>query len=213
VNGRALVARLKEEAATLGLGTLGVAPIGPSDHAEALGRWLDRGHAATMDGWSARRATASDLTRRSGGRRARWVRRRAVLSMPAIGRRSGGRAAPGRYALGRTITSRCDPADALAGLLAREAPGATSRVSMSTPARSSSASSPPAPVSAVRQEHQPDPARGDSYVLLGEILTSVELRRQSRPRSVGTCTAASTNARPERSWSRTWSIPAAASPI
>jgi epoxyqueuosine reductase len=192
MTGRALVARLKEEAASLGLGTLGVAPVAPSDHAEALSRWLDRGHAATME-WMGRTAGDSvDLTRRFA-----WARSALVAAVPYLAYGGDRSAQPGivrhvaRYALGpdyhATLRARLT---ALAASLAREAPGATTRVYVDTGPILERELAARAGLGWFGKSTNLILRGGDSYVLLGEILTSVELPPdEPAPDRCGTCTA------------------------
>jgi epoxyqueuosine reductase len=190
--GHALVARLKEEAAALGLGTLGVAAVAPSDHAAALRRWLDRGLAASMT-WMERTATDSvDLTRRFS-----WARSALVAAVPhqpyggARDAQAGVVPHLARYALGPDyhVTLRTRLA-ALADLLAREAPGSTSRVYVDTGPILERELAARAGLGWFGKSTNLILRGGNSYVLLGEILTSAVLPPdEPSPDRCGTCTA------------------------
>lgn len=190
--GRAFVARLKEKAAALGLGTLGVAPIAASDHATALRRWLDRGHAASMT-WMERTATDSvDLTRRFS-----WAKSALVAAVPHLPyggeRASQAGVVPhvARYAVGPdyhvTLRTRLT---ALAEFLGREAPGTTSRVYVDTGPILERELAARAGLGWFGKSTNLILRGGNSYVLLGEILTSAVLTPdEPSPDRCGTCTA------------------------
>ncbi len=190
--GRALVARLKEEARAIGLGTLGVAAVAPSDHAAALRRWLDNGLAASM-AWMERTAIDSvDLTRRFS-----WARSALVAAVPhlpyegARGAQAGLVRHVARYALGPdyhlTLRARLT---ALAEVLGREVRGSTSRVYVDTGPILEREMAARAGLGWFGKSTNLILRGGNSYVLLGEILTSAELPPdEPSPDRCGTCTA------------------------
>jgi len=190
--GRALVARLKEKAAALGLGTLGVAPVAPSDHAAALRRWLDRGLASSMS-WMERTAIDSvDLTRRFP-----WAKSALVAAVPHLPYDGARDAQAGvvphlaRYALGPdyhfTLRARLT---SLMEFLGREAPGTTSRVYVDTGPILERELAARAGLGWFGKSTNLILRGGDSYVLLGEILTSLLLPPdEPAPDRCGTCTA------------------------
>ena len=187
-----LVARLKEEAVALGLGTLGVAAVAPSDHAAALRRWLDRGLAASMT-WMERTAIDSvDLTRRFS-----WARTALVAAVPHLPYEGSRDAQAGvvphlaRYALGPdyhlTLRTRLT---ALAEFLAREAPGVTSRVYVDTGPILERELAARAGLGWFGKSTNLILRGGNSYVLVGEILTSADLPPDEPAADrCGTCTA------------------------
>jgi epoxyqueuosine reductase len=190
--GRALVARLKEKAAALGLGHLGVAPVAPSDHADALRRWLDRGMAASMT-WMERTAIDSvDLTRRFP-----WAKSALVAAVPHLPY-DGARAAQAgvvphlaRYALGAdyhlALRARLT---SLMEFLGSEAPGTTNRVYVDTGPILERELAARAGLGWFGKSTNLILRGGDSYVLLGEILTSALLPPdEPSPDRCGSCTA------------------------
>ena len=204
-SGSALVARLKEKAAVLGLGTLGVAPVAPSDHAAALRRWLDRGLASSMT-WMERTAIDSvDLTRRFP-----WAKSALVAAVPHLPYDGARDAQAGlvphlaRYALGPdyhlTLRARLT---ALMEFLGREAPGTTSRVYVDTGPILERELAARAGLGWFGKSTNLILRGGDSYVLLGEILTSALLPDEPAPTGAAPARPASTTVRPGRSSSRT----------
>src|SRR5262249_52231349 len=130
-----LAARLRQRAAEIGLGPLGFARIGPSDHARALHDWLARGRAAGMTWWMER--TAKDSVGRT--RRFPWAKPAIVVAQPHLPYAGERHAQEGlvpyvaRYALGPdyhvTLLERLEQLEAF---LRREAPGVESRAYVDT---------------------------------------------------------------------------------
>jgi epoxyqueuosine reductase len=177
VSGTALVERLRREARVLGLGPIGIAPIAPSDHADALRRWLDRGFAAGMT-WMHR--TALDSV--DPGRRFAWARSAIVAAQPYLPYAGNRRAQPGllphvaRYAAGgdyhATLATRLE---ALAARLAEQAPGMQHRVYVDTGPLLERELAARAGLGWFGKHANLILRDGNSWVLLGEILTSVSL--------------------------------------
>jgi epoxyqueuosine reductase len=190
--GSALVARLKAKAAALGLGSLGVAPVAPSDHAAALRRWLDRGLASSMT-WMERTAIDSvDLARRFP-----WAKSALVAAVPHLPYDGARDAQAGvvphlaRYALGPdyhvTLRARLT---SLLEFLGSEVPGTTSRVYVDTGPILERELAARAGLGWFGKSTNLILRGGDSYVLLGEILTSALLPPdEPAPDRCGTCTA------------------------
>ncbi len=187
-----LLNRLKEKAAELRMGPLGVAPIAPSDHAAALQRWLDRGFAAGMT-WMHRTSRDSvDLTRRFA-----WARSALVVATPYLPY-NGDRHAQGgllpyvsRYAVGRdyhaTLSSRLE---SLAAFLREEAPGTRTRVYVDTGPVLERELAARAGLGFFGKHANLIGPRGNSWILLGQILTSLEAEPGTpAPDRCGTCTA------------------------
>jgi epoxyqueuosine reductase len=192
VRGTTLVDRLRQRALETGLGPLGIAPIAPSEHARALKAWLDRGYAATMT-WMERTARDSvDL-----GRRFPWAHSAIVVAQPYLPYRGDRHTQGGilphvaRYAVGRdyhtTLTERLE---ALAAFLAVEAPGARQRVYVDTGPVLERELAARAGLGWFGKSTNLILRGGDSWVLIGEILTSVDLPPSDpAPDRCGTCTA------------------------
>jgi len=192
MTGPALVERLRQRAGEIGLGPIGIAPVAASGHAAALGAWLERGFAASMT-WMERTARDSvDLTRRFP-----WARSAIVVAQPYLpyrgsrGDQDGILPHVARYAVGRdyhaTMTARLE---ALAAFVAAEAPGATQRVYVDTGPILERELAARAGLGWFGKSTNLILAGGDSWVLVGEILTSVELPPAAgAPDRCGTCTA------------------------
>jgi epoxyqueuosine reductase len=192
VRATSLFERLREKADACDLGPLGVAPIAPSDHAPALRDWLDRGHAATMT-WMERTARDSvDL-----GRRFPWARSALVVAQPYLPYRGERHAQEGivphvaRYAVGRDYhATLAERLESLAAFLAAEAPGARHRVYVDTGPILERELAARAGLGWFGKSTNLILRGGDSWVLIGEILTSVELPpAEAAPDRCGTCTA------------------------
>jgi epoxyqueuosine reductase len=192
VNGAALVRLLRERAAALGLGPVGIAAIAPSDHAAALRAWLDHGYAAGMT-WMERTARDSaDLARRFP-----WART-AIVAAPSYLPYAGDRAARGglvphvaRYAVGedyhRTLSERLE---ALRLWLAAERPGMEARVYVDTGPVLEREMAARAGLGWFGKSTNIILRGGNSWVLLGEILTSLDLPPDTpAPDRCGSCTA------------------------
>jgi len=192
VRATTLLDRLRERAGECGLGPLGVAPIAPSDHARALGDWLERGYAASMT-WMERTARDSvDL-----GRRFPWARTALVVAQPYLPYRGERHAQEGlvphvaRYAVGRDYhATLAERLERLAAFLAIEAPGARHRVYVDTGPVLERELAARAGLGWFGKSTNLILRGGDSWVLIGEILTSVELPpADAAPDRCGTCTA------------------------
>jgi len=188
-----LAGRLRQRAAELRLGPLGFARIGPSDHADVLKRWLARGHAAGMTWWMERTAKDSvDLRRRFP-----WARTAIVTAQPYLPYRGDRRAQGGlvpfvaRYALGKdyhaTLLGRLE---ALETFLKREAPGVESRAYVDTGAILERELAARAGLGWFGKNTNLIREGGPSWLLLGEILTSLDLEPSTPVGDhCGTCTA------------------------
>jgi epoxyqueuosine reductase len=188
-----LAGRLRQRAAELRLGPLGFARIGPSDHAEALKRWLARGHAAGMTWWMERTAKDSvDLTRRFP-----WARTAIVTAQPYLPYRGDRRAQEGlvpfvaRYALGRDYhATLLERLEALETFLRQEAPGVESRAYVDTGAILERELAARAGLGWFGKSTNLIREGGPSWLLLGEILTSLDLTPSTPVGDhCGTCTA------------------------
>ncbi len=188
----ALVRRLKERGAELGLGAVGIAPIAPSDHETFLKDWLARGHAGSMD-WMAR--TFQD--RVDPNRRFAWARSAVVSATSYLPYRGERAAQPGlvahiaRYAVGRdyhdVLLGRLG---ALARFIEEEAPGTRTRVYVDTGPVLERELAARAGVGWFGKNTNLIGARGNSWTLLGQILTSLELPPDAPVTDrCGTCTA------------------------
>ena len=187
-----LLARLRERALEIGLGPIGVAPMAPSDHAVALRRWLDRGHAGTM-AWMHRTARDSvDLTRRFP-----WARSAVVVAQPYLPYRGDRRAQGGlirhvaRYAVGSDYHATLQELlESLAAFLRSEAPGARTRTYVDTGPVLERELAARAGLGWFGKSTNLIAPRGDSWILLGEILTSLEVEPDDPVADrCGSCTA------------------------
>jgi epoxyqueuosine reductase len=188
----ALARLLKERGDGLGLKAVGIAPAAPSDHGELLERWLDAGYAATME-WMRRSAPVrADLRRRFP-----WVRSAVVASLsylPYVGER---RDQPGllphvsRYALGRDYHQVLgERLEALAAVLREVAPGAEARVYVDTGPVLERELAARAGLGWFGKHTNLIAPGGDSWILLGVILTDLDLPPDAPvPDRCGTCTA------------------------
>jgi epoxyqueuosine reductase len=188
-----LAARLRQRAAEIGLGPLGFATIGPSDHAAALHDWLARGRGAGMTWWMERTAKDSvDLTRRFP-----WARSAIVVAQPHLPYRGDRRAQEGlvphvaRYALGPdyhvTLLARLETLEAF---LKREAPEVTSRSYVDTGPILERELAARAGLGWFGKSTNLIQEGGPSWFLLGEILTSLDFEPGTPVADrCGTCTA------------------------
>jgi epoxyqueuosine reductase len=193
MNGRALLDRLRAAAADLGLGRIGATPVGPSAHAEVLNAWLQKGHGAGMTWWMERTARDSvDLRRRFP-----WLKSAIVVAQPYLPYDGPRREQEGivphvaRYAAGRdyheVLTARLE---ALAAILSAECPGQTHRVYVDTGAILERELAARAGLGWFGKSANLILEGGDSWVVLGEILTSVDLpATEAVADHCGTCTA------------------------
>jgi epoxyqueuosine reductase len=192
VNSSEFVRRLKERAADLGLPQIGIAPIGPSDHADFLRRWLAAGHAATMS-WMHRTAHDSvDLRRRFA-----WARSAVVVAVPYLSYRGDRHAQQGllphvaRYAVGRDYHAVLgERLERLNGVIQEEAPGTQTRIYVDTGPVLERELAARAGLGWFGKNTNLIGPRGDSWTLLGQILTSLDLPQDSPAADrCGTCTA------------------------
>jgi len=193
MHGPALLDRLRAAAAELGLGRIGVASAAPSAHADALRSWLARGHAAGMTWWMERTARDSvDLRQRFP-----WFKSAIVVAQPYLpydgprGAQEGIVPHVARYAAGRdyhaVLTTRLE---ALAAILSAECPGQTHRVYVDTGAILERELAARAGLGWFGKSANLILEGGDSWVVLGEILTSVVLPAGDAVADhCGTCTA------------------------
>ncbi|HEV8119380.1 MAG TPA: tRNA epoxyqueuosine(34) reductase QueG [Candidatus Polarisedimenticolia bacterium] len=192
MNAEALADRLRARANEIGLGVIGFAALGRAATADALAAWLERGHAGAMR-WMDR--TAED--RADPTRRFPWAKSVVVAAVPHLPY-TGARAEQegllpyvARYAAGadyhRVILARLET---LQAFLHREAPGATSRAYVDTGPLLEREWAVRAGLGWFGKSTNLIRPHGPSWVLLGEILTSVELPVSSQvPDRCGTCTA------------------------
>lgn len=192
MNSSDFVRRLKERAADLGLPQIGIAPIGPSDHAGFLRRWLDSGFAASMS-WMHRTARDSvDLRNRFS-----WARSAVVAAVPYLSYRGERHTQRGlvphvaRYALGRDYHAVLgERLERLNALIQEEAPGARSRVYVDTGPLLERELAARAGLGWFGKNANLIGPRGDSWILLGQILTSLDLPPDGPTADrCGTCTA------------------------
>jgi len=188
-----LAERLRQRAAELRLGPIGFARVGPSDHADALRRWLQEGRGAGMTWWMERTAKDSvDLTRRFP-----WARTAIVVAQPHLPYRGDRRAQEGlvpfvaRYALGEdyhaTLLARLE---ALEAFLKQEAPGVVSRAYVDTGPILERELAARAGLGWFGKNANLIREGGPSWLLLGEILTSLDLEPGPPVGDrCGTCTA------------------------
>ncbi|MFQ5876075.1 MAG: tRNA epoxyqueuosine(34) reductase QueG [Acidobacteriota bacterium] len=188
----ALAERLKSRGVELGLGAVGIAAVEASDHRRFFERWLAAGHAGSMS-WMGRTAGVRVVPRS----RFPWARTAIVGAVSYLPYRGVRREQPGllrhiaRYALGRdyhrVLGARLR---ALAGFLESEAPGARTRVYVDTGPLLERELAARAGLGWFGKNANLIGPRGDSWLLLGQILTDVELPRDRPvPDHCGTCTA------------------------
>jgi epoxyqueuosine reductase len=190
---RAALARtIAEKGADLGLGAVGIAVLRPSAHAGALDRWLSTGFAGAME-WIGR----TRLLRIDPWRRYPWARTAVVAAVSYLpyggARRSQGGLARfvARNALGRDYhRALSDRLHALAGFIRREAPGAEARVHLDTGPILERELAARAGLGWFGKSTNLIRPRGDSWFLIGEILTDLDLPTAAPAADrCGTCTA------------------------
>ncbi len=187
-----LARRAKERGRELGLGAIGIAALGPSDHAEFFERWLASGFAGRMS-WMGRTAGVRSDPRR----RFTWARSAiaaAVSYLPYAGDRAG---QPGavrhvaRYAVGldyHAVLGR--RLEALAEFIRGEAPGSRTRVYVDTGPLLERELAARAGLGWFGKNANLIGPRGDSWLLLGQILTDLDLPADGPVTDhCGTCTA------------------------
>ena len=173
----ALARRIKDKGIELGLGAVGIAAVAPSEHAAFLGDWLKRGFAGGM-GWMGRTAEA----RVDPGRRFPWVRAAVVAAVPYLPYQDDRHAQAGlvrhvaRYAAGRDYHRVLgDRLAALARFIAAEAPGARTRVYADTGPVLERELAARAGLGWFGKNTNLIGPRGNSWLLLGEVLTDLDL--------------------------------------
>ncbi len=171
---------------------MGIAPVVESDHAAFLEAWLAAGHAGTM-AWMARTAEVrTDLKRRFA-----WARTAVVAAAPYLPYKDDRHLQAGllpnvaRYAVGpdyhRVLGARLR---ALAGFLVAEAPGARVAVYADTGPVLERELAARAGLGWFGKSTNLIGPRGDSWTLLGQILTNLDLPADSPAADrCGTCTA------------------------
>ena len=192
MDGTALVRRIKGRGAQLGLAAVGIAPLLPSDHARFLRDWLASGYAGRMS-WMERTARDGvDLRRRLS-----WARSAVVTALPYLPYRGPRHSQPGilphvaRYALGRdyheTLKERLD---SLARFIEKEAPGSQTRVYVDTGPVLERELAARAGLGWFGKNTNLIGPRGDSWTLLGQVLTSLDLPADTPAADhCGSCTA------------------------
>ncbi len=192
MNCTAIVRHLKERAVPLGLARIGIAEIAPSDHRDFLRDWLDAGHAGSM-GWMHRTAKDSvDLRRRFP-----WARSAVVAAVPYLAYRGDRHAQGGlvpnvaRYALGQDYHQVLGQRLLrLAAVLEEEAPGVMTRIYVDTGPVLERELAARAGLGWFGKNTNLIAPGGDSWTLLGQILTGLELPPdEPTPDRCGTCTA------------------------
>jgi len=169
--------RIKEKGNELGLGAVGIASIAPSEHAAHLDDWLKRGFAGEM------RYMARTAGERIDPRtRFPWARSAVVAAVPYLPYRGDRQAQAGlvkhvaRYAAGqhyhRVLGERLA---ALARFIEDEAPGARALEYADTGAFLERELAARAGLGWFGKSTNLIGPRGDSWLLLGEILTSLDL--------------------------------------
>ena len=169
--------RIKEKGNELGLGAVGIASIAPSEHAAHLDDWLRRGFAGEM------RYIARTAGQRVDPRsRFPWVRSAVVAAVPYLPYRGDRQAQAGlvrhvaRYAAGqhyhRVLGERLA---ALARFIEDEAPGARALEYVDTGAFLERELAARAGLGWFGKHTNLIGPEGDSWLLLGEILTDLDL--------------------------------------
>src|SRR5258706_1430400 len=188
----ALARRLKQKGAEIGLGTVGVASVEPSRHASFFGTWLSEGRAGEME-WMRRTAGERvNLTTRFP-----WARSAVVAAVPYLPYKDdrGGQAGivprVARYAVGadyHTVVVR--RLEILGRFLHEEAPGARTLAYADTGAILERELAERAGLGWFGKSTNLIGPRGDSWILLGTLLTDLDLPPDSPVADrCGTCTA------------------------
>ena len=188
----ALSRRLKERGVELGLKMVGIAPADPSAYGTVLDRWIASGHAGTMT-WMDRTAG----TRVDPRSRFPWLRSIVVGSLSYLpyegdrGSQSGLVPYVARYAVGRDYHDLLgERMRSLAATLEREAPGARTHVYVDTGPLLERELAVRAGLGWFGKSTNLIAPRGDSWILLGQILTDVDLPGDEPVTDhCGTCTA------------------------
>jgi epoxyqueuosine reductase len=188
----ALARRVTQRASELGLGAVGIAAVRPSDHEAFLKRWLEDGYAGAMSWMHRTSAVSVDLRRRFTWARSAIVA--AVSYLPYGGERhaqAGLSPHVARYALGRDYhTVLGSRLAALVAFLEAESPGVRCRVYVDTGPVLERELARRAGLGWFGKSTNLIRPRGDSWVVLGEILTSLDLPPDEPVADYcGTCTA------------------------
>lgn len=184
--------RIKEKGNELGLGAVGIASIARSDHAAFLDDWLKRGFAGEM-GYMAR--TAGE--RVDPRRRFPWVRSAVVVAVPYLPYRGDRQGQAGlvrnvaRYAAGRDYHRALgERLTALARFIETEAPGARTRAYADTGPVMERELAARAGLGWLGKNTNLIGPRGNSWLLLGEVLCDLDLPSDDPVADrCGSCTA------------------------
>jgi len=188
----ALARRVKDKGLEIGLGAVGIATVGPSEHAGFLNDWLAGGHAGEME-WMERTAgTRADLRRRFP-----WARTAVAASVPYLPYKDDRTTQAGlvahvaRYAVGRDYHDElAGRLRSLAGFIETEAPGARTRVYTDTGPVLERELAVRAGLGWFGKNSNLIGPRGNSWLLLGEVLTDLDLPPDDPVADrCGTCTA------------------------
>ena len=188
----ALARRIKDKGIELGLGAVGIASVAPPQHAAVLADWLKRGFAGEM-GWMGRTSEA----RADPLRRFPWARAVVVAAVPYLPYRGDRHAQAGlvrhvaRYAAGRDYHRVLgDRLSALAVFIEAEAPGARTRAYTDTGPLMERELAARAGLGWLGKNANLIGPRGNSWLLLGEVLTDLDLPPDGPVADhCGTCTA------------------------
>ena len=188
----ALARRIKEKGVELGLGAVGIAPIGPSAHAGFLKEWLRSGRAGEMGFMERTYEARVDLTTRFP-----WARAAVVAAMPYLPYKDDRRGQAGlvahvaRYAVGRdyhrVLGGRLL---ALARFIESESKGARTRVYADTGPVLERELAARAGLGWFGKNTNLIGPRGNSWLLLGQVLTDLDLAPDDPVTDrCGSCTA------------------------
>jgi epoxyqueuosine reductase len=192
MNRAALGERIKTRGAELGFAAVGIAALEPSRHRDELQRWLARGDAGTM-GWMERTAAIRGDPRE----RFPWARTAVVTATSYLPDRAERGDRPGlarhvsRYALGpdyhATLGGRLGR---LARFIETEVAGARTRLYVDTGPLLERELAARAGLGWFGKSTNLIGPRGNSWILLGEILTDIELPPDAPVADhCGSCTA------------------------
>jgi epoxyqueuosine reductase len=173
----ALGRRIRDRGGELGFGSIGFAPVGPPARADALRDWLGRGRHGRM---AYMERTAAD--RIDPRRRFPWARSAVVAALTYLPYRGDRGAQEGlvrhvaRYAVGRDYhRALADRLRTLAAFIAAEAPGARTQVYTDTGPILERDLAARAGLGWFGKNTNLIAPRGDSWTLIGEILTDLDL--------------------------------------
>ncbi|HEV8640471.1 MAG TPA: tRNA epoxyqueuosine(34) reductase QueG [Methylomirabilota bacterium] len=188
--GTALTQAVTARARELGFDRVAVGPAAPPEHAAAFDRWLDAGHAGTMDYLARTRAERVDPSRLLPG--ARSIVAVALNYNPAPGSATDDWRPVARYARGRDYHDVIRPRlRALAAFIDEAAgPGIRSRVAVDTSAVLERDLAAQAGLGWIgKNTNLLSPELG-SYFFIGIVLTTATLDAEARqPDRCGACTA------------------------